>query len=96
MTNEFCDVCGCTPCDCEWYEDDSTQDYPVEETKVTYEYIYDEAKGFYYVPRPNSKCAGQVRNMLFQKHFGEMPLIVSPEVWQLLLKSHKVRRLSEE
>ena len=60
---------------------------------MTYEYILDEKKNFYYVPRAPSLCQARERESLFMKYFGETPLIASPRLWSLLLQNHKVRKL---
>lgn len=60
---------------------------------MTYEYILDESKNFYYVPRTPSLCAARERESLFLKYLGESPLIVSPKVWSFLLKEHKIKYL---
>jgi hypothetical protein len=63
---------------------------------MTYEYIYDEEKGFYYVPRAPSICEARTRESLFLKHFGETPAIVSPSAWTLLKNRYKTLKLKEE
>jgi len=60
---------------------------------VRYEYIYDEKKDFYYVPRVPSKCEARERDSLFQKFLGESPLIVNPQTWKLLLETNKIKYL---
>ena len=85
-----CDICECDPCDCRWYEEDP------EDTEMVYEYIYDEVREFYYVPRAPSVCEARTRATNFQKHFGEEPLIVSPQVWEMLKQKHKVLKLKED
>lgn len=60
---------------------------------MTYEYILDEKKNFYYVPRAPSLCEARERESLFMKYFGETPLIASPQLWTFLLQDNKVRQL---
>ena len=60
---------------------------------MTYEYILDEKKNFYYVPRASSLCEARERESLFMKYFGETPLIASPQLWTFLLQDNKVRQL---
>jgi len=63
------------------------------ENEMIYEYILDEKKNFYYVPRASSLCDARERESLFLKYLGESPLIVSPKVWGFLLKEHKIKYL---
>lgn len=60
---------------------------------MTYEYIYDEKRNFYYAPRLPSLCGARERESIFMKYFGDSPLIASPELWTLLLKDHKIKYL---
>ena len=85
--NDFCEVCKCDPCDCHGQVD--------KESIMTYEYIYDESKDWYYVPRAPSLCEAKTRASIFRKHFGDEPLILSPQAWEVILKTHKVRYLEE-
>ena len=62
---------------------------------MTYEYIYDTSKNWYYVPRAPSLCEARTRSSIFQKHFGDEPLIVSPQVWEMMLKKYGVKYLEE-
>ncbi len=48
--NKYCEVCECDPCDCDGKHD------PLEGQDVKHEYIYDEKREFYYVPRAPSLC----------------------------------------
>ena len=84
----FCEVCECDPCDC--YDGCLP-----EEQKVKHVYIYDEKRNFYYVPRAPSLCEARTRASIFMKHFGDEPLIASPQLWNILLEKFKVRYLEE-
>lgn len=86
--SEFCEVCECDPCDC--YDG-----YSPEESAMKHVYIYDEQKEFYYVPRAPSLCEARTRASIFMKHFGDEPLIVNPQTWEILSKTHSVRFLEE-
>ena len=85
--NDFCECCECDPCDCHGQTE--------KEIAMTYEYIYDESKNWYYVPRAPSVCEARTRSSIFQNHFGDEPLIVSPEVWQMMKSEHGVKYLEE-
>ena len=85
--SEFCEVCECDPCDCHGQTE--------EETAMAYEYIYDELRNWYYVPRAPSVCAARTRASIFQKHFGDEPLILNPQTWKLMLDKYKVKYLEE-
>ena len=63
---------------------------------MTYEYIYDEKKNFYYTPRLPSLCEARQRESLFMKYLGESPLIASPQLWIFLIKEHKIKYLNLE
>jgi hypothetical protein len=86
--NEYCEVCECDPCDC--YDGCLPEDI-----KVKYAYIYDKEKEYYYVPRMGSLCEARTRSAIFQKHFGDEPLIVNPATWEALMLENKVRYLEE-
>ena len=60
---------------------------------MTYEYIFYEERECYYVPRMSSLCAARQRDSLFQKYFGESPVIISPMDWEILLKKFKIKYL---
>ena len=83
----FCEVCECDPRDCHGGKQ--------EESAMNYVYIYDPEKEFYYVPRAHSVCEARTRTSIFMKHFGDEPLICSPQVWEMLKAKHKVRYLEE-
>jgi len=85
--NEYCEACECDPCDCHG------RYYPSEESKMNYIYIYDERREFYYVPRAPSFCEAKTRSSIFMKHFGDEPLIVSPEAWEVLKEKFKTKYL---
>jgi hypothetical protein len=85
--SDFCEVCECDPCDCHGAERG--------DQKMKHEYIYDEDRKFYYVPRAPSVCEARVRSLIFMKHFGDEPLICNPQVWDMLKAKHKVRYLEE-
>ena len=59
---------------------------------MKYAYIIDE-KGFYYVPRPNSVCGGQVRHQAFKEVLQVEPAIISPTAWELLSLRYEVKTL---
>lgn len=81
----FCEACECEPCDCH---------SATEESEMTkYIYIHDKDKDFYYVPRANSICEARVRSSIFLKHFGDEPLIVNPQTWELLLTKFRTNFL---
>ena len=85
--NDFCEVCKCDPCDCHGQSE--------EEIAMTYEYVYDEDREWYYVPRAPSLCEAKTRSSIFKKHFGDDPLIVSPQVWEMMKSEHGVKYLEE-
>ena len=85
--SSYCEACECDPCDCHGGEQG--------DPKMKYSYIYDESKNFYYVPRAPSVCEARVRGSIFMKHFGDEPLICSPQVWDMLKAKHKIRYLEE-
>lgn len=85
--SDFCEVCECDPCDCHGQTE--------EEIAMTYEYIHDESKNWYYVPRAPSLCEARTRSSIFQKHFGDEPLIVTPMVWEMMKSEHGVKYLEE-
>jgi len=58
-------------------------------------YIYDEQKEFYYVPRAPSLCEARTRASIFLKHFGDEPLIVNPQTWEVLASEFKIKHLEE-
>tara|TARA_R100000388_G_C7225596_1_gene151540 strand:+ start:453 stop:659 length:207 start_codon:yes stop_codon:yes gene_type:complete len=66
-----------------------------EELKVKHEYIYDDEKNYYYVPRAPSLCEARTRASIFMKHFGAEPLIVNPQTWELLCREFKIKFLEE-
>jgi len=86
--NEYCEVCECDPCDC--YDGCIPEDL-----KVKHEYIHDEKKDFYYVPRAPSLCEARTRASIFMKHIGVEPLIVNPQTWELLSSEFKIKFLEE-
>ena len=60
---------------------------------MSYEYIYHEKRNVYYVPRAPSMCAAREREVLFEKYFGDSPIIISPVDWEILLKQFKIKYL---
>jgi len=62
---------------------------------MKHEYIYDNNREFYYVPRAPSFCEAKTRASIFLKHFGDEPLIVSPEAWEKLVAKFKIKYLEE-
>ena len=60
---------------------------------MRYEYIYHEKRKVYYVPRAKSKCATRERHVLFEKYFGDTPVIISPVDWDILLKEFRIKYL---
>ena len=84
----FCEVCECDPCDC---YDGCEPERPV----MKHAYIYDEQKEFYYVPRAPSLCEARTRASIFMKHFGDEPLIVNLQTWEMLSETFNVRFLEE-
>lgn len=82
----FCEACECDPCDC----------HPASEDPIVkHAYIYDEEKEYYYVPRAPSLCEARTRASIFQKHFGDEPLIVDPQTWEILASKFKIKFLEE-
>ena len=62
---------------------------------MKHEYIYDDNKEFYYVPRAPSLCEARTRASIFMKHLGIEPLIVNPQTWELLSSEFKIKHLEE-
>jgi len=62
---------------------------------MKHEYIYDNNREFYYVPRAPSFCEAKTRASIFLKHFGDEPLIVNPEAWEKLTEKFKIKYLEE-
>ena len=62
---------------------------------MKHEYIYDNNREFYYVPRAPSACEARTRASIFLKHFGDTPLIVNPKIWQVLSEKFKIKYLEE-
>jgi len=60
---------------------------------MRYEYVYNEKRKVYYVPRAPSLCAARERDVLFEKYLGDSPVIISPRDWEILLKQFKIRYL---
>ena len=60
---------------------------------MRYEYIYNEKRKIYYVPRAPSLCAARERDVLFEKYLGDSPIIISPKAWELLLREFKIKYL---
>lgn len=59
---------------------------------MKYAYIIDD-KGYYYVPRPNSVCAGQKRHEVFKQKLEVEPAIISPTAWELLSLRYETKIL---
>lgn len=59
---------------------------------MKYEYIIDD-KGYYYVPRPNSVCAGRARHEAFKQKLEVEPAIISPSAWELLALRYETKIL---
>jgi hypothetical protein len=87
--NKYCEICECDPCDCHGNHD------PLEGQVMKHEYIYDNNREFYYVPRAPSACEARTRASIFLKHFGDTPLIVNPKAWQVLSEKFKIKYLEE-
>lgn len=82
----FCEACECDPCDC----------HPAsEDPAMKHAYIYDDIKEYYYVPRAPSLCEARTRASIFKKHFGDEPLIVNPQTWEILIAKFKIKYLEE-
>tara|TARA_B100000900_G_C20128267_1_gene532869 strand:- start:125 stop:313 length:189 start_codon:yes stop_codon:yes gene_type:complete len=60
---------------------------------MRYEYVYNDKRNIYYVPRAASLCAARERDVLFEKYLGHSPIIISPTDWDLLLKEFKIKYL---
>ena len=61
---------------------------------MKYEYIID-SRGFYVVPWINSEFR-ENRDTHFTNKFGVRPLIVSPDMWEILLCSYKLQSFKVE
>ena len=59
---------------------------------MKYAYIIDD-KGYYYVPRPNSVCAGRARHEAFKQKLEVEPAILSPSAWDFLRTHHEIKIL---
>jgi hypothetical protein len=83
----YCEVCECDPCDC--YDGCVPEDTKM----IKYEYIHNEKRDVYYVPRAPSLCEARTRESMFMKYLGTEPYIASPMEWEILLKTFKVKYL---
>jgi hypothetical protein len=62
---------------------------------MKYEYIID-SRGFYVVPWASTPKIKNERDSHFSKKFGVRPLIVSPDMWDILLCSYKLQIFKPE
>ena len=62
---------------------------------MKYEYIID-SRGFYVVPWANTPELKNKRDNHFASKFGVRPLIVSPDMWDILLCTYKLHILKME
>ena len=62
---------------------------------MKYEYIID-SRGFYVVPWAPTPADKDKRDKYFSKKFGVRPLIVSPDMWDILLCSYKLQTFKAE